>query len=156
MLYQIVFSWLCVFASQFFLCMARKAANTEGTWCRRRTLAVIRFMVKYRMLPLTLNNHIVHDRTCIYDLPYLIFRPGKCKESDNRESSLKHAKCTLDILPARLLTLSKPRLLTSWHIACDCLHKCCPSWIDAIRRIVSFVVLMAIDHKVHRRIMAFN
>jgi hypothetical protein len=41
-------------------------------------------------------------------------------------------------------------------IASDSLHKCCSSWIDAIREIVSFVVLMAIDNKFHWRSMAFN
>jgi hypothetical protein len=139
--------------------MARKEANAVGTCLiksRKRTLAVIRFSVKHRMLPLTLNDHIVHDHTCIHGFPYLIFRPGKCREPVNSESSLEHIKCTLDILPASLLTLRKPRFFTSWHSACDCLYKCCPSWIDVIRQIVSFVVCMVIDHKVHRRSMAFN
>jgi hypothetical protein len=108
------------------------------------------------MLPLTFNNHVMHDDTCIHGLPHLSLGPCKCRKPDNNESTMEHAKCTLDILPASLLTLYKPRFFTSWHGACDSLHKCCPSWIDVIRQIVSFVVLMAIDDKVHRRSMAFN
>jgi hypothetical protein len=98
---------------------------------RKRTLTVIQFTVNYRMLPFTLNDHIVHSHTCIHDLPHLIFRPGKCREPDNSESSMEHAKCSLNIFPASLLILRKPRLFTSWHSAYDCLHKCCTSWIDA-------------------------
>jgi hypothetical protein len=52
------------------------------------------------MLPLTLNDHIVHGHICIHDRPHLIFPSGKCRLPDNSESSLKHTKCTLNILPA--------------------------------------------------------
>jgi hypothetical protein len=52
--------------------------------------------------------------------------------------------------------LANQKKITSWHSAYDSLHKYCSSWIDAIRQVVSFVVLMVIDHKVHRRSMAFN
>jgi hypothetical protein len=97
-----------------FLTHGKKGSKCGGHLVinsRKRTLAVIRFRVNYRMLPLTLNDHIVRGHTCIHDLPNLIFRLGKCREPNNIESSLKHTKCTLDILPASLLTLSKPRLL---------------------------------------------
>jgi hypothetical protein len=39
---------------------------------------------------------------------------------------------------------------------CEIIFTNIAHWIDAIRQIVSFVVLMAIDHKAHRRGMAFN
>jgi hypothetical protein len=72
---------------------------------------VIQLSVKHRMLPLILNDHILHDYTCIHSIPHLIFRPDKCRELDNSESSPEHTNCTLDILPASLLTLRKPRIL---------------------------------------------
>jgi hypothetical protein len=64
------------------------------------------------MLLLALNNYVVHDYTCIHDLPHLSFRPGKSEVLNNSKSSMKHTKYTLDILTARL---RKPRLLSSWH-----------------------------------------
>jgi hypothetical protein len=117
--------------------MARKCSKCGEhvmTKSRKRTLPVIWFRVIHQMLPLTLNNHVMHDDTCIHGFPHLSLRPRKCREPNNNELSLEHTKCTLDILPASLLTLCKPRILTSWHIAYDSLHKFFPSWIDAIRQ----------------------
>jgi hypothetical protein len=99
-------------------------------------LLVIWFRVIHRMLLLTFNNHVMHDDTCIHGLPNLSLGSCKCRKPDNSESCLEHTKCTLDILLASLLTLCEPRFFTSWHSASDTLHKCCPSWIDAICQIV--------------------
>jgi hypothetical protein len=74
---------------------------------------VIQFSVKYKMLPLPLNDHVVHDHTCIHDLPHLSFQPAKRGVPVNSKSSLKHTKCMLDILSTSLLTLSKLRLFPS-------------------------------------------
>jgi hypothetical protein len=116
MLHQIFLQLaMCIYILDFFT-HGKKGSKCGGylvTDSRKRTLSVIWFSVKYRMLPLTLNDHVVHGHICIHDLPHLTVQLGKSSVPDNGESSLKHTKCTLDILPASLLTLGKPRLFTA-------------------------------------------
>jgi hypothetical protein len=54
-----------------------------------------------------LNDHVVHDNSCVHEIPHLDFRLGKSGVPNNSKLSLKHTKCTLDIPPVSLLALSK-------------------------------------------------
>jgi hypothetical protein len=64
---------------------------------RMWTLPMIRFSVKYWMLLIALNDHVVHDHICIHDLPHLIFDSGKSGVPNNSKLSPKHTKCKVDI-----------------------------------------------------------
>jgi hypothetical protein len=91
-----------------------------------------------------------HDKTC-HDLPHMLFGPCKSRLSENGKASLQHTKCPLHIFSGSLLHLSKPSFLLSRYMVQDCLHKCPPFWIETICKIVTVVILVAIDLKLHRR-----
>jgi hypothetical protein len=135
--------------------MARTAANAAGTWWSTVTRglwrwygSVLNISVKYRMLPLTLNDDIVHGHTYIHDLPHLIFLPGKCREPNQIEPEAhqmhtQHPLCKPpDTEQTKTFYLLTQRLWLSSQM------------LTILDR--SFVVLMAIDHKVHRRSTTFN
>jgi hypothetical protein len=62
-------------------------------------------------LVVTLDDHVAHDHTSMHHIPYVVLRPGKSIGTNNRKSRPEHTKCSLDMLPATLLTLKKVEIL---------------------------------------------
>ena len=70
-------------------------------------------------------------------------------------SRLQNTKDTLDILPSTLLLLGKSFPLLSDTVG-YCLDNSGPLRIDTVTQIVPFVVVVAVDSKVHRWAVAFG
>ena len=68
---------------------------------------------------------------------------------------MQNTKGTLDILFRTLLLLGKSFPLLSDRIG-DCIHNSGPLRIDTVTQVVSFVVVVAVDSKVHRWAVAFG
>jgi hypothetical protein len=77
----------------------------------KRTLPLVETNMPGLSLAVILDDHVMHDHTSLNHLPYLIVRPRKSRIPNNSKLSLKHIKCSLDILPTALLTLSKVAIL---------------------------------------------
>jgi hypothetical protein len=69
-------------------------------YLRKRTMSVPWFNVMNRMVPLTLDDHVMQDHASSHHICHLIFRPSKSWVPNNNKSSLEHTKCSLDVLPA--------------------------------------------------------
>jgi hypothetical protein len=73
MLHQIILQLAMGICISDFLTHGKKGSKCGGHLVinsRKRTLSVIRFRVIHRMLPLTLNNHVMHDDAYIHGLPH--------------------------------------------------------------------------------------
>ena len=118
----------------------------------KRTLTVVWYpclTIRHRVIPLTLNDHVVQDHTTLHHLPHVGLRLSHSWVPDNGKSRLQRTKCSLDILPASLPALRKPSFRASCHSLGDGLHKCCPLGVDAICKIVALCVLVSVDLIVH-------
>jgi hypothetical protein len=90
-------------------------------------------------IALILDDHVMHDHTSSHDLPHHLYAPCPRRVANNSPLRLEHTKCTLDILPACFLSLSKPSIfLLCWFT--NCLHKSRLPRIDAIFKVVALVI----------------
>jgi hypothetical protein len=99
-------------------------------------------------------DHIVHDHISSHHLPQFLRAPGISRIPNDASSRLQNTKGTLDILPSTLLLLGKFFLLSD-RVG-DCLDNSGPLRIDTVTQVVSFVVDVAVDSKVHRWAVAFG
>ena len=100
-------------------------------------------------------DHIVHDHTSSHHLPQFLRALSISRIPMDAPSRLQNTKGTLDILSSTLLLLGK-----SFPFLFDrvgyCLDNSGPLRIDTVTQIVPFVVVVAVDSKVHRWVVDFD
>jgi hypothetical protein len=79
------------------------------------------------VIPLILNDHIVHDGTSSHHIPHPLRTPSSSRVPNNSPPWLKHTKCPLHILPCSLL-LFKPFAFLISRVT-HCLDKGGPWWV---------------------------
>ena len=100
-------------------------------------------------------DHIMHDHTSSHHLSQFLRAPGISRILNDAPSRLQNTKGTLDILPSTLLLLGKSFPLLSDGVG-YCLDNSGPLRIDTVTQIVSFVVGVTVDSKVHWWAVAFG
>ena len=93
-------------------------------------------------------DHIMHDHTSSHHLPQFLRAPGISTIPNDAPSRLQNTKGTLNILPNTLLLLGKSFPLLSDTVG-YCLDNSGPLRIDTVIQVVSFVVVVVVDSKVH-------
>jgi hypothetical protein len=129
----------------------------------RNTWILSRFLVDFTRVP-TLSkknskfkslNHIVKNHTSGHDIIESSFVSKMTRTSDYYKSCLHNTKISLNIFLGCLLCLYKFSSGSGLGVS-DGLHKCCPLRINAIHKVISHVVLMAIDSVVASRRIITN
>ena len=128
----------------------------RSSMLRHNTLTLkLKALIVRTFWALVFYDHIVHDYTSSHHLPQFLRAPGISKIPNDAPSRLQNTKGTLDILSSTLLLFGKffPCLFDRVGY---CLDNNGPPRIDTVTQIVPFVVVVAIDSKVHRWVVAFG
>ena len=97
----------------------------------------------------------MHDHTSSHHLPQFLRAPSLSRIPNDAPSRLQNTKGTLDILSSTLLLLGKSFPFLSDRVG-YCLDNSGSLRIDTVTQIVPFVVVVAVDSKVHRWAVAFG